>query len=375
MRHSALLLVLCCCGAAAAAGEAAELGGHAKLRGVGQGYPDDSLFRDIAGSTSLDSVGELRLTLAAKRSGWTLASDYQLIGVYTEFLSFGLPNDDQRLMDLTKVISQGGDSALLHRLDRLWAGYAGEKFVFRAGRQALSWGNGLYFHPMDLVNPFDPETIDTEYKIGDDMVYGQYLRDSGDDWQAAAVFRRDPATGEQSSGQGTRALKYHGFAGPYEYDLLLAEHYGDTVLGLGGVGSLGGAVWRADLVITDADDETRIEFVANVSYSWMWGERNASGAAEFYRDGDDRDYLAGSAMVELSPLWTITPTLIASIDDPSALFQLVTQYSLGDELVFLGSLNLPIGGNGTEFGGAESGIPGRYLSFDVGIFAQLAWYF
>ena len=352
-----------------------EFDGHTKLRVVGQTYPDDSLFRDIAGSSSLDTIGEVRLNLGAKSSGWSFQADYQLLGIYSEFLSLGLPNDDRRLFDLTKVITDGSEHAWLHRLDRFWAGYTGEKLVVRAGRQALSWGNGLYFHPLDLVNPFDPTTIDTEYKTGDDMVYAQYLRDNGHDLQAAAVFRRDPVTGERESDQGTVALKYHGFAGEYEYDVLVGENIGDTVVGVGAVGSVGGAVWRGDLVVTDTDDETRVELVANLSYSWTWAGKNVSGAGEYYRSGDDRDYVAGSLMVELTPLWTLTPTLIGNIDDPSALLQVVTQYSLGDNATFLGSLNLPLGGNGTEFGGPETGIPGRYLSYDAGIFAQLAWYF
>ena len=107
----------------------------------------------------------------------------------------------------------------------------------------------------------------------------------------------------------------------------------------------------------------------------MWGDHNVSGTAEYYFDGDDRNYLAGSLMIEMSALWTITPTLVGNVDDPSALLQFVTQYSLGDNMTFLGSLNLPLGSNGTEFGGPESGIPNRYLSVDVGVFAQLAWYF
>ena len=41
----------------------------------------------------------------------------------------------------------------------------------------------------------------------------------------------------------------------------------------------------------------------------------------------------------------------------------------------LGSINIPLGGNGTEFGGIESGVPGRYLSRGAGVFAQIAWYF
>ena len=375
MRHSWLLTVLIIAGVAAADDASYDFGGHTKLRLTGQTYPDDSLFRDLFGSSSADGAGELRLDMSAKKSRWSFNADYQLLGIYSKLLPLGAPSDERRLFDLTKTISDGTDNIWLHRLDRAWVGYSGDKVVVRAGRQALSWGNGLFFHPMDLVNPFDPTTIDTEYKTGDDMVYAQYLRDNGDDIQGAAVFRRDPLTGDVESDQGTTALKYHGFAGEREFDVLVGENYGDTVIGLGGVSSIGGAVWRADIVVTDAEDETRVEVVTNLSYSWMWGEKNVSGSAEYYYDGDDNSYVAGSLMIEMSPLWMVTPTVIANADDPSGLVQLITQYSLGDNATFLGSVNVPLGGNGTEFGGPESGVPGRYLSFDLGIFAQLAWYF
>jgi hypothetical protein len=55
--------------------------------------------------------------------------------------------------------------------------------------------------------------------------------------------------------------------------------------------------------------------------------------------------------------------------------QLVTTRSLSDNLTFLGSLNLPLGSNGSEFGGIESETDGLYLSSGPGIFAQLGWYF
>jgi hypothetical protein len=375
MRRSWLLVLLIIAGVAAADDASYDFGGHTKLRITGQTYAGDSLFRDLVGSSSADAAGELRLNFSAKKSRWSFHADYQLLGLYSEFLPFGMPSDDARLFNLTKTFSEGTDNAWLHRLDRLWAGYTSDKMVVRVGRQALSWGNGLFFHPMDLVNPFDPTTIDTEYKTGDDMAYAQYLRENGDDIQGAAVFRRDPVTGDAESDQGTVALKYHGFAGDREFDVLVAENYGDTVMGLGGVTSIGGAVWRADVVVTDAEDDTRVEVVTNLSYSWMWGGKNASGSAEYYYDGVDTSYLAGSLMIEMSPLWMITPTLVANVDDPSALLQLIMQYSLGDNATFLGSINVPLGSNGTEFGGPESGVPGRYLSFDLGVFAQLAWYF
>ena len=352
-----------------------EVVGHTKLRAVAQSYPNDSIFRDIAGSTSVDIVGELRLNLSARSGGWSAQADYQLVGISSEFLGLGLPDDSSRLFDATKVITDSSDTALLHRLDRFWVGYAGEKVVVRAGRQALSWGNGLFFSPMDLVNPFDPTAIDTEYKAGDDMLYGQFLRDNGDDLQAAAVFRRDPLTGDVEREQGTVALKYHGFAGEHEYDLLVAEDFDETVVGVGFSSSLGGAVWRGDIVVTDEPDDTLVEVVTNVSYSWIWNDRNVSGLAEYYFDGDERHYFAGSLTIEMSPLWTVTPTLVSNIDDPSGLLQVVTQYSLGDNLTFLGSINVPLGADGTEFGGEEVPLTNRYTSFDVGVFAQIAWYF
>jgi hypothetical protein len=375
MPRSCLFLLLCLSVVAVADDTAYELSGHSKVRLVGQSYPDDSLLRDIAGSSSLDAAAELRLNFSAKRERWSLHTDYQLIALHSEFLPAGVPDDERRLFDFTRSISEGGDSEIVHRLDRFWVGFSGDKVVVRAGRQALSWGNGLFFAPMDLVNPFDPTTVDTEYKSGDDMLYGQYLRDNGDDMQAAVVFRRDPVSSDVEARQGTVALKYHGFAGEKEYDVLVAENYGDAVIGLGGAGSVGGAVWRADIVVTDSDDDTAIEFVTNLSYSWVWQDRNVSGMAEYYYDGIDRHYLAGGVTIEMSPLWTVSPTLIANADDPSALLQLVTRYSLSDNATFLGSVNLPLGSNGTEFGGAATGIPNRYLSFDYGVFAQLAWYF
>jgi hypothetical protein len=228
---------------------------------------------------------------------------------------------------------------------------------------------------MDLVNPFDPTTIDTEYKTGDDMLYMQYLRDNGDDVQGAVVFRRDALTGDVESDEATVALKYHGFAGENEYDVLVAENYDNTVVGVGLARSVGGAIWRGDVVVTDSSDDTTVELVTNLSYSWIWGSRNMSGAVEYYYNGFDRHYVAGSLAIEMSPLWMLTPTVLTSVNDSSGLLQLVTQYSLSDNMTFLGSLNIPMGANGTEFGGPESGIPGRYLSMDAGVFAQFAWYF
>lgn len=385
----ATILLLGCCAVLADDGNL-DITGHSKLRGTLQTFPDDSLFRDLLGKQAAAAGGELRLNLEWNKRRWSVDAGYQLLLLHGDELLQRPPTDDRRWFNLTDVISEGGKNTAVHRLDRLFISYASEKAVVLFGRQALSWGNGMFYAPMDLVNPFDPATIDTEYKTGDDMLYTQYLQDNGNDIQGAVVIRRNLLSGDVEYDQGTVAVKYHGFSGEREYDLLLAESYGDLVIGAGMAGSLGGAAWGADLVWTDADDDQYVQLVANLSYSWMGWDRNMSGAIEYYYNGNSNDieqiargqlfglgrhYLAGSIMFEMTPLWTLTPTLLCNVEDPSALLQIQTGYSLSDNATFLGSVNLPVGGNGTEFGGLDSGIPGRYLSTGAGLFAQIAWYF
>lgn len=418
MRRSCLVFLVFLSAAVGADDSALELGGHTKFALTGQAYPEQSLFRDLVGSNTLDISGDLRLHLKADANRWSFDAAYQLLALNGDSVELaravpggtnlffpGLPNDDRRLFNLTDVIEDDGKTAALHRLDRLVIGYTSEKTVVRFGRQALSWGNGLFYAPMDLVNPFDPAAVDTEYKSGDDMLYLQYLRDNGDDVQAAYVARRDPLSGDVESEQATAAIKYHGFLGETEYDLLFAENYGDTVVGIGAGKSVGGAVWRGDLVVTRSDDDTSVQIVTNVSYSWNWFDRNMSGAIEYFYNGfgqesgdydpvslgDNADlikritrgelfsvgrhYLAGSVMIEMTPLWGLTPTILANVGDPSGLFQLVSNYSLSDDKTLLASINVPLGPKGTEFGGISAAEPDRYLSGGAGLFAQFAWYF
>ncbi len=387
----------------AGATDTTEITGHTKLRVVSQSYASDSLFHDLFGDSATDTQGDLRLNLEHRHSGWTFNANYQLAALYGDRSL--APDDRHRYFDLTSVIEQHDDLTLVHRLDRLWLGYASEKAVVRFGRQALSWGNGLFYTPMDLVNPFDPAAVDTEYKAGDDMLYLQYLRDSGADIQGAYVIRRDVLDQDVDSSVATSAIKYHGFAGEGEYDLLVARHYGDDVLGLGASHSVGGAHWGGDLVITRTANDTYLQVSSNLSYSWIWAGKNMSGIFEYHFNGfgqhaDDygpaslagnpdlarrllrgesftlgRHYLAAGVTIEMTPLWSLTPTALINAVDPSALLQLVTQYSLSDNMTLLGSLNIPLGDNGSEFGGIDSGLPGRYLSTDAGVFVQLAWYF
>ncbi len=412
-----LVVAIACTQTSRAAETEYEFGGHTKTRLLGQSFPDDSIFNSLTGSSALDIEADLRLNFEADKGPWSFDLAYQLIAGYGDRIeytrlfpdplvaAFRLPIDDRRLFNLTDVIRDKDKFASLHRLDRLSLTYTSDKAVVRIGRQAITWGNGFFFSPMDIVNPFDPATVDTEYKAGDDMLYGQYLRGNGDDIQAAFVVRRDFVTGDIESDEGTASIKYHGMSGDAEYDLLVAQTYGNATLGIGGNYSIGGAVLRGDIVVTDASSGTKTELVTNLSYSWTWGGRNVSGVIEYYFNGfgqEDgrydpselaqnpellgrlargqtfslgRHYIAGGLSIELTPLWVLTPNLFANIEDGSALLQILTRNNLGENFEFLGALNIPVGPNGTEYGGIPSGTDGMFFSSNASIFAQLGWYF
>lgn len=394
-----------------------SFGGHSKYQYILTQIPKDSVLQDISGDKLQDHNLAVRLKVSARRERLGFEAHAQFITVHSETLSglrdlpaLFLPggdviNDDRRWFNLTHEFHDQGKNATLARLDRINVSYTGDKTVIRFGRQAISWGNGLLFTPMDILNPFDPAAVDKEYKSGDDMLYAQYLLDNGNDIQAVGVVRRNPINGEIEQDQSSLAVKYHGFWGGNEFDILLAGHYGDTVMGLGASTDHGGAVWRGDLVWSDTDSGSVFSAVGGASYSWVLGGHNWTGLLEYYFNGFGqkngnyspaalannpellkhlargelfnlgRHYLGVSAMVEVTPLINLTPNIFINLVDPSALAQLVLSYDWKQDLQLLAALNIPIGPGGSEYGGIDAQQPGMYVSTGPSLFAQLAWYF
>ena len=404
------------CSALVQAGVPGLDGGHIKSRWVSSSYPSDSIFQDITGDSAHDQGADLRLKFSARQARFSLKADYQLIGQFGDSLDFPLqvqglfllpapvPDDDRRWWDLTDRISENDSRVVVQRLDRLHLDYTGDKTVLRFGRQVVSWGNGLIYNPMDFLNPFDPAAVDTEYKVGDDMLYGQYLLDNSSDWQFVSVQRRDDEH-NVSSEVSSNALKFHGFGVQWEYDLLLAEHYDQLIVGVGGLVNVGESVVRADLTLTDGEDDWVTSLVANWSYSWVWGGHNVSAVTEYFYSGfglresdynaenfrEDADltnrlargelftlgrqYLAGSLLVELTPLLSVTPNVFFNLGDGSALTQLVLQWDLAQDWQLLAALSAPLGPGGTEYGGLDVGLDDLTLEVGPSLFAQIAWYF
>jgi hypothetical protein len=399
-------------------GSAADVfdGGHVKARLNAIDYPSDNLLGELGDNPAFDQGLDARLKFAVESEHWAAKAHYQLITQFGDSLALGqqafnlallagrVQNDDYRLFDLTHALSEADDHVILQRLDRAYAEHRQDQWVVRAGRQAVSWGNGLMYSPMDFFNPFDPAAVDREYKTGDDMLYGQYLRENGEDVQAVWVVRRDQDKNLDSDAN-TAAIKYHGFVDLAEYDLLLARHYSDTVVGVGGSLPWGGAVLRGDITATDTSDDTLWSLVASWSWSWVGLGKNMSAGVEYFYNGFGQDheqyspaelqtnpelltrvlrgelytlgkqYAAVSLLVELTPLLHVTPNVFVNLDDQSVLAQLVAQYDVAENWQLLLALNLPAGSSGSEYGGFPSGIDDLELGSGSSVFAQMAWYF
>ena len=406
LRYLPVVLVL-----ASAQAVTAELrfdGGHLK----GRLHWTDSAENPLPQSSAFDQGADLRLRWRADGQAWNAELDYQLQGhnggrfpgrVGEPLPGAPRPGEGRRLLKLDATLAEGRNYRSLQRLDRLSLGYTGERWVGRVGRQAVSWGNGLVYNPMDIFNPFEPTAVDKEYKPGDDMLYGQYLRHNGDDLQAVWVVRRDRQRNLDRD-VNSLALKYHGFAGAAEYDLLLARHYRDWMLAAGGSTALGGALLRADVTATDSEGDTVISLVTSLAWSWVGLDRNMSALVEYYhngfglRDGFEladiqarpelserlgrgelftlgRHYLAASLLVEISPLWQLSPNLFINLADRSRFAQLVSTHDLHQDWRLLLAVQAPVGGNGTEYGGIATGVEGLELRQGLSCFGQLAFYF
>jgi hypothetical protein len=381
-----------------------EWSGRIKLQSTISWPDEDSFIKLINTDTSHDASADLRLMSKLFFGDRAYLETHYEVVVYggetrekLEELKDLIPplsrwrllpgepiNDDRRLMDLTKVFSEKDSYAAYHRIDRLALTLLPDWGTLRIGRQAITWGNGFVFNPMDLFNPFAPTDIERDYKIGDDMITIQFPVGQTGDMQFLYVPRREPIEGDvEWDSESSYAAKAHFSVGTTEFDLLGARHFEDHVVGLGSAGYLGGAAWRADATWTFLRDghgrDGYLSFVANTDYSWTWDKRNWYGFIEFHFNGlgdDDpedafsdpdviermergelfalgRAYLSGTVQVELHPLFNFFLTSINNLNDPSGIIQPRAIWDVAENFLITVGGNIGWGEEGTEFGGLE----------------------
>ena len=286
------------------------------------------------------------------------------------------------LLDLSGDWSHDPDQAVVGVIDRASVAYTGQNLVLKVGRQAITWGSGLFFHPSDIVAPFSPDAIDTSYKPGVDMLYGQYLFDNGAEIQAIAVPRAETYGGAVTLDQSTLAIRGSTTLGSLDGALFHARDRGDRVAGLNLSGPLGGASWNAEYVHWQlADGTAHPSWLFNITNFGTLGDWNVSYFAEYFRNGfgvdaslpsdalpasltkrmatgqvffGGQDFLAPGGQLQVTADLSISPRAIFSLNDGSRLATVGVNYALGDNTDLAFDYFRPFGADGTDFGGRET---------------------
>ena len=370
----------------------------------------------VGQQTSSDLSGQFRLELQQTLSAWQFDAAWQLdarhgssvkkdSALTTLVPQLNSLQADYSYWDLDSPLTDNNATQSHQRIDRLSATYSQTDYVIRLGRQALTWGSGQVFHPLDLVNPFQPVATDTAYKRGTDMAYAQWLFENGSDLQFAYVPHRNRNTLDPDGNKDTTALYANLVSTQLQWNLLLAQDYADTVAGLNVSGPLAGTVWNLAIVPTRLESGTTYtSALANITLATTFLDRNLNSFAEFYHNGfgesgrdysltglnpelllrlqrgqvfvTGRDYLSVGATWDMTPLLQLIPTLIYNLRDHSSLFDTQLSYSLSNNVSLKAGLRLVFGGQGTEFGGLRY-LPGSplYLAQSNQGFIRLDAYF
>lgn len=362
-----------------------DLGAEFKIQQQALLTRDGDRLEPAIGDSAAFTTGSLRLKASGKMQSWSYDLHYLLQGEYSSDFS-GLasltpPIPDVNPLNLQTEITRGRYGSLNHRLDRASITHSTPRTVIRLGRQALTWGRGQVFQPLDLFNPFSPDAQDRSYKPGADMAYAQYLFDNGADIQAIVVPRRD-ADGDLTAEASSAAIKGLWPMGNVELEAVAASDYGDPVFAFGAAGPVGDALWKFDVVSTHPEDGGAVvSAVASFHKSWNWGVKPVSAYVEYYRNGfgvtdrrpvdslpvglterisrgqifaTGRDYLNIGGTVNWTPLLQVTPVAVVNLNDRSALALVTAQYNLSNKANLVLSAQLPFGSRGSEYGGRRT---------------------
>ncbi|NOY27176.1 MAG: hypothetical protein GXP62_15010 [Oligoflexia bacterium] len=326
-------------------------------------------------------IFDARLKLRADLGkSWRLTFHHDIstvVGATTTLGGSGVAATAPELIDLTWT--QPGDAAttsatsatsttIQGRTDRLLLQGEIGPVSLALGRQPVSFGSGLFFTPLDLVSPFFPGTIDTEYKPGVDALRVSAYAGTAFE-QRLVVAWVDSCTpvadGSEGCDLGVEDLAIASWSqvtvGVTDLGLFLGEIHDDEVLGASVVTALGPVGVHGDAALTlppgHLDGRTPTEDIflrAVLGADWRPSAKaTLSGEAYIQTNGvtDPAGYLAqyagdrylrgelwaaGRSYLGLNWAQEVLPTLsanlavVANIEDPSALLIPALSASVGN---------------------------------------------
>ncbi len=363
MGAPALLLAL-----AAARGATLDASGHVKSFVIA-GWPYEWAFLPADPFTLTTVSG--RLALALREGEWLRVDVHPEItagsGAFRGLggIDTGTGVEAPEALPLTWDLEEGADLEARLRVDRAAVTIVRSGLEAAVGRQPVSFGEGRLFTPLDLVAPFTPTTLDTEYKPGVDAVrvdayagtstqvtvLGAYLGDWRLEESAVVVDGRTTLLGTDLA--LFAGLLYHepvlgasvsGAAGPVGL-------YGDLAVTLTDDGSevrgVAGALWRPTDTTTVTGElygQTFGEAEAEAYFALATDERWTRGDLWLYGHA----YAGLSVAQEVTPLVGASALAVVNVLDPSALLGATLTWSAAVDAdlaagVFAGAGKRPVG--------------------------------
>ena len=150
---------------------------------------------------------------------------------------------------------------------RMYWSYNSEKFKFSAGRQAISWGQGRFLNPLDLITPTGPFILDIEDVAGSDSVDFTYYLGTYNMIEAVIIpYRRkdNPDLGDLRYLDTNSLLRFKGTHRNLDYSLIGGHHFHSWV-------------WGVDLSLTAFDASFRFAYLGR-------SERNLTEYPHYNQD-------------------------------------------------------------------------------------------
>ncbi len=268
--------------------------------------------------------------------------------------------------------SDAGSTTLVHyEVDRLYFNRHFSNYGVSFGRQAVDWGSGRFWQPLNLFGSFSPTELDTDYKPGIDAIVADYYPSTLSALSAIYAF----APQNQSIINDSAALHYRRQVGEQsELALVGANIIGNPVIG-GAFESVWGEVgWRLEGIYARPEEgnESVVYWITGLDYQfsnqtllsveYYDNSRGATSEMELATSATDplvvsglqlhlsRRLLAIGLSRELGPLlqggYTVLSSAVKDSNDSLAwsfLHQFNLTYSVSNESDLLLSLVVPTG--------------------------------
>jgi len=235
----------------------------------------------------ISDINRLRLMLDSRISDrWEVAVHYEQIAEINPLLGerlFFETRDRPGLHSLSWSIQNDDDLSWQQEFDRLYARGRMDWGDVTIGRQAIGWGVGIIWAPLDLLTGFSPVQIDREYRLGIDA--GRVLVPLGafSELDAIYVFYGTSFDDQVSALRWRTTLVEYGI----DVGLVAGKFFEDVVLGALVAGQYRGVGLHSSINLThsygdDAGPKDFARLVVGADYRFSG---NVFAVAEYYFNG------------------------------------------------------------------------------------------